>query len=70
VLAVFGALVLAYVGIQPPNEKVIYVIAALLVLLLGIWYLGGVRKSFSGPPVGGRAKGREHALETIEGQLE
>ena len=70
VLAVFGALVLAYVGIQPPNEKVVYVIAALLVLLLGIWYLGGVRKSFAGPPVGGLSKDRERVLETIEGQLE
>jgi len=70
VLAVFGALVLAYVGIQPPNEKVVYVIAALLVLLLAVWYLGGVRKSFAGPPVGGLSKDRERALETIEGQLE
>jgi amino acid transporter len=70
VAAVFGALVLAYVGIQPPNEKVIYVMVALLVVLLAIWYVGGVRKSFSGPPIGGLTKERERALEGIEGQLD
>ena len=48
VAAVIGALVLAYVGIQPPNQKVIYVIAGLLVVLLAIWYLAGVRKTFAG----------------------
>ncbi|WP_459620233.1 amino acid permease, partial [Burkholderia sp. 3C] len=69
VAAVIGALVLAYVGIQPPNEKVIYVIAALLVLLLGVWYLGGVRKSFAGPPLGGLSKERELALEGMEERL-
>ncbi|GGD73961.1 amino acid permease [Caballeronia grimmiae] len=50
-LALIGALVLAYVGIQPPNEKVLYVLVGFLVALLIIWYGFGVRNSFKGPPV-------------------
>jgi hypothetical protein len=38
VAAIAGALILAYVGIQPPNEKVIYVIVALVAVLLLCWY--------------------------------
>lgn len=69
VAAVFGALVLAYVGMQPPNQKVIYVIVGLLAVLLAIWYGAGVRKSFAGPPVGKVSKEREQELSGMEGQL-
>lgn len=50
-LALVGALVLAFVGIQPPNEKVLYVLVAVFVALMVIWYGLGVRRSFKGPPV-------------------
>ncbi|MFD1560291.1 amino acid permease [Paraburkholderia silviterrae] len=69
VAAVFGALVLAYVGIQPPNQKVVYVIVGLLAVLLAIWYGAGVRKSFGGPPIGKPTAARERELAGIEGQL-
>jgi amino acid transporter len=49
-LATIGACVLAYVGIQPPNEKVFYVLIGFIVALLVIWYGFGVRKTFAGPP--------------------
>jgi amino acid transporter len=49
-LAVIGAFVLAYVGIQPPNEKVLYMLVGFIAALLVIWYGFGVRKSFAGPP--------------------
>jgi amino acid transporter len=70
VAAVFGALVLAYVGMQPPNQKVTYVIIGLLAVLLAIWYGAGVRNSFAGPPVGKLSKERESELRGMEGQLE
>ncbi|OAJ51579.1 amino acid permease [Paraburkholderia ginsengiterrae] len=70
VAAVFGALVLAYVGMQPPNQKVTYVIIGLLVVLLAIWYGAGVRNSFAGPPIGKLSKERESELRGMEGQLE
>ncbi|HEX7907958.1 MAG TPA: amino acid permease [Paraburkholderia sp.] len=70
VAAVIGALVLAYVGMQPPNQKVTYVLIGLLVVLLAIWYGAGVRNSFAGPPIGNLSKERESELRGMEGQLE
>lgn len=51
VLAVLGGLVLAFVGVQPPNQKVAWLVAAMVVLLAAAWWVFGVRKSFQGPPV-------------------
>jgi amino acid transporter len=70
VAAVIGALILAYVGIQPPNQKVIYVILGLLAVLMLIWYGAGVRKSFAGPPVGNLSKERREKIVGLETQLE
>ena len=47
-----GALVLAYVGMQPPNDKVAYVTVGLVVVLNVIWFGFGVRHRFAGPPIG------------------
>jgi 4-amino-4-deoxy-L-arabinose transferase-like glycosyltransferase len=69
VAAVTGALVLAYVGMQPPNQKVVYVLVGLLAVLLAIWYGVGGRKSFAGPPIGNVSKERERELSGMEGQL-
>lgn len=49
-LAVLGGLVLIFVGIQPPNEKVLYAIIMLLVFLAVFWWGFGERKRFKGPP--------------------
>jgi amino acid transporter len=68
--AVIGALVLAYVGIQPPNQKVIYVILGLLAVLLIVWYGAGVRKSFAGPPIGKLSVERERKIIGLEAQLD
>jgi len=50
ILAVLGGVVLAFVGIQPPNQKVLYLCLGLLALLGVFWWGFGVRKSFRGPP--------------------
>lgn len=50
VLATIGGLVLVWVGIQPPNDKVLYLILALGLVLLVLWWGLGVRNSFQGPP--------------------
>jgi amino acid transporter len=49
-LAVVGGLVLIFVGIQPPNEKVMYAIIALVVFLAVFWWGFGERNRFKGPP--------------------
>ncbi|MBN3852298.1 amino acid permease [Paraburkholderia sp. Ac-20340] len=73
IAAVVGALILAYVGIQPPNEKVLYLIGGLLFVLLAIWYVGGVRNRFAGPPVAQTSAqaslAREQQLELAEREI-
>lgn len=50
VLALLGGAVLAWVGFQPPNEKVLYLVVGLSIILLVSWF-AGVRKVFKGPPM-------------------
>jgi len=69
VLAVIGALVLAWVGMQPPNEKVFYVAAGLIVAMIVIWF-AFERRRFQGPPTGERIAQRQAEIEAIERRLE
>jgi amino acid transporter len=50
VVAVLGAVLLVWIGVQPPNEKALTVVLAMAALLLGTWWLG-IRRRFRGPPV-------------------
>jgi amino acid transporter len=50
ILAVLGGAVLAYVGIQPPNQKVLYLTIAMLVVMALFWFVFGESKRFKGPP--------------------
>jgi len=49
VLAIFGGLILVFVGTVPPNQKVLYLLVVMIAIMLAVWW-GGVRKSFQGPP--------------------
>ncbi|MEK8026942.1 amino acid permease [Pseudaquabacterium rugosum] len=64
-----GALVLAWVGMQPPNGKVAWVTAGLFVLLGVIWFGFGVRKHFAGPPIGQRIAARQRHMCEIEAEF-
>ncbi len=50
VLAVLGGGFLVLVGIQPPNEKVLYVTIAMLIVMAVFWFAFGEKKRFKGPP--------------------
>ena len=50
VLAVIGGGFLVVVGVQPPNEKVLYVTIAMLVVMAVFWFVLGESKRFQGPP--------------------
>lgn len=50
VLAVLGGSLLAYVGMQAPNEKVLYLTIAMLVVMAIFWFVLGENKRFKGPP--------------------
>ena len=49
-ISVVGCAGLIVVGMQPPNEKSIYVVAVVLAALFVAWF-AGERKRFAGPPV-------------------
>jgi len=49
VVSVLGAALLVWIGVQPPNEKALYVLLATAAVLLAAWWLG-VRRRFHGPP--------------------
>ena len=48
--AVIGGAFLVFVGIQPPNEKVLYLTIAMLVVMGIFWFVFGERNRFKGPP--------------------
>jgi amino acid transporter len=50
VIAVLGAAVLVWIGVQPPNEKALTVVLAMSAMLLIAWW-AGIRRRFPGPPV-------------------
>ena len=49
-LAVLGGSVLAYVGMQPPNQKVLYLTLIMLAVMAVFWFVFGEKKRFKGPP--------------------
>ena len=51
ILAVIGGGFLVIVGVQPPNEKVLYVTIAMLVVMGIFWFLLGEKNRFKGPPL-------------------
>ncbi len=51
VAATAGGAVLVFVGVQPPNEKVLYLTVGLLVVMGVFWWGAGERRRFRGPPV-------------------
>ncbi len=65
VLAVIGAAILVVVGIQPPNEKVGYLSAGMLVAMGIIWAAFESRR-FKGPPMGELATQRRKEIEDAE----
>ncbi len=68
VLAVIGALVLAWTGFQPPNDKVLYVTVGLIVALVVLWF-ALERQRFQGPPTGERIEERQQEIAEIEAKL-
>ena len=65
VLAILGGFVLAWVGFQPPNQLVGYLIVGLLVFLAVLWF-ASENKRFEGVPEGDRIKERQKMIAEIE----
>ena len=69
VLAILGAVILAWVGFQPPNDKVLYVGVGLAVVMAVFWF-AVERQRFAGPPTGERIAARQAEIAEIEARLE
>lgn len=50
ILAVLGGSFLAYLGMQPPKEKVFYLTLIMLVVMAVFWFVFGKKRRFTGPP--------------------
>jgi amino acid transporter len=50
VICVLGVLLLIWIGIQPPNEKALWVTAVTVTLITVLWW-SSIRKVFRGPPL-------------------
>jgi amino acid transporter len=50
-VSVLGCVGLLIIGIQPPNQQARWIVGGMAIGLAAAWWLGGVRKQFSGPPV-------------------
>jgi amino acid transporter len=68
VLAIIGCALLIFVGVQPPNEKVGYLIVAMLVVMAIIWVAFEARR-FRGPPIGDMIGRRQAEIAAAERAL-
>ena len=70
VVCVLGCGLLIAVGMQPPNDKAVWIIGGAIVLLAAVWF-GGERRRFQGPPQGvldGKRQAEIEAAEKAVGQ--
>ena len=65
VLAILGGFVLAWVGFQPPNQLVGYLVVGMIVFLLILWFTSE-RIRFQGVPEGDKIKQRQKMIAEIE----
>ncbi|MBL8895758.1 MAG: amino acid permease [Rhizobiales bacterium] len=65
ILAIIGCAILIFVGVQPPQEKVGYLIVAMIVVMAVLWF-GFVKNQFQGPPQGEEIKKRAAEIAAEE----
>jgi len=65
VLAIIGCALLIFVGVQPPNEKVGYLIVGMLIAMVIIWAAFEARR-FKGPPIGDMIAKRQAEIMAAE----
>lgn len=72
-LSVIGAVILIYIGIQPPNDILVSYGIGLIILMLALWF-GIARTRFPGPPLGDAIESRmqdilaeEQAIRPLSG---
>jgi amino acid transporter len=64
-LSIIGMLVIFYIAIQPPNDKVLWIVLGAIVLMLAVWF-GLENRRFQGPPIGDAITKRAAAIAAAE----
>ncbi|MFV7869585.1 hypothetical protein, partial [Enterococcus faecium] len=68
VMTVLGVVLIAFIGLQPPNDILVgYAVG--LVVLLGLGWFLSERRRFAGPPIGGAIARRQAAIAAAEQAL-
>jgi amino acid transporter len=64
-LSIIGMIIIFYIAIQPPNDKVLYIVAGFIALAIVIWFAFENRR-FAGPPIGAEVIRRAAAIKAAE----
>lgn len=65
VLSVIGMAIIFYIAIQPPNDKVLWIVLGFIALALVLWVAVENRR-FQGPPIGAEVEKRRAAIAAAE----
>ena len=65
VLSVVGMAVIFFIAVQPPNDKVLWIVIGFVVLTAVLWF-AFENKRFAGPPIGEEIKKRAAAIAAAE----
>ncbi len=65
VVCVIGCILLIAIGVQPPNDRALWILLGTMVTLVVFWF-GHQRARFVGPPQGVLTSGRQHEIEALE----
>jgi amino acid transporter len=68
-LAVIGCAVLIFAGVQPPQERVGYLVVAMVVVMVVLWF-AVIKNTFKGPPMGDEIKKRQASIAAQEKALD
>ncbi len=67
-LSIIGMAIIFYIAIQPPNDKVLWIVAGFLVLAAVLWF-AVENKRFKGPPIGDEIKRRQAEIAKREARF-
>jgi amino acid transporter len=64
-LSIIGKGIIFFIAIQPPNDKVLWIVIGFILLSILLWF-GVENKRFQGPPIGDEIKKRAAAIAAAE----
>lgn len=65
ILSILSAVLIFFLGVQPPNDKALWITIAFLVITAIVWF-GFERRRFRGPPIGDEIARRERLIREAE----